>query len=103
MRMLFQVTIPVEAANAQMVDGIFADTLKGILDDLKPEAAYFVAMHGQRCALIVVDLKDASEIPAIAEPFFHAFEADVEIFPAMVAEDLAKAMPAIDRVAQQYA
>ena len=103
MRMLFQVSIPVEAANELMVDGTFGETMKGILEEIKPEAAYFTAVHGQRTAMIFVDVPDASQIPVIAEPFFHAFEADVEIYPVMVAEDLMKAMPDIDAAAQKYA
>jgi hypothetical protein len=34
---------------------------------LKPEAAYFVAEHGQRSAMMFFGMKDASEIPGIAD------------------------------------
>jgi hypothetical protein len=44
-----------------------------------------------------LDLADASQIPAIAEPWFLAFNASIEIHPVMLPDDLAKAAPAIER------
>ena len=54
--------------------------------DQKPEAAYFLASNGKRTALLVVDMKDASQIPALAEPWFLAFKASLEVVPVMVTE-----------------
>jgi hypothetical protein len=36
-------------------------------------------------------MESASQIPALAEPWFLNFNADVEFHPVMVPEDLAKA------------
>jgi hypothetical protein len=47
-------------------------------------------------------MKDASQIPAIAEPWFLAFNAHVEMHPVMVPEDLAKAGPAIEQAVKKY-
>jgi len=69
---------------------------------LKPEAVYFAADNGQRTGFIFLDMKDASQIPAIAEPWFLAFNASIEIQPVMVPKDLAKAGPAIDRAVKKY-
>ena len=65
--------------------------LQSILADLKPEAVYFTDDHGQRTAFLFLEMQDASQIPAIAEPWFLAFNASVEIHPVMVPDDLAKA------------
>lgn len=54
-----------------------------ILEELKPEAVYFTEYGGQRTALLVIDLKDTTEIPKYAEPWFLLFNADVEFHPAM--------------------
>jgi len=71
MRMLLRVSIPVETGNAAAKAGTLGSTIEQILSDLKPEAAYFFADdNGQRSGSIVFDMKDASEIPAIAEPCF---------------------------------
>jgi len=92
MRMLLRVSIPVETGNAAAKAGTLGSTVEGILADLKPEAAYFMADdHGNRSASIVFDLKDTSHIPAIAEPWFLAFNAKVSLRPVMNAQDLDKA------------
>ena|SRR5579864_44753 len=103
MRMLLRVSIPVEAGNAAAKAGTLGSTVEKILTDLKPEAAYFYADDsGQRAGSIVFDLKDTSKIPAIAEPWFLAFNATVSLRPVMTPEDLAKAGPSIGSAAKQY-
>jgi hypothetical protein len=72
-----------------------------ILADLKPEAAYFFADDsGHRSGSIVFDMKDTSEIPAVAEPWFLAFNAKVSLRPIMNPQDLAKAGPSIGKAAR---
>ena len=102
MRFFVKVRLDVEAANDLARQGKLGSTIQSIVEDLKPEAAYFVADEGQRTAYLVIDMKDPSELPAVAEPWFLAFSADIEAQPAMVAEDLAKAAPAIERAAKKY-
>ena len=102
MRFLVKAQMDVEAANALARQGQLGSTIQSILEDLKPEAAYFVADEGQRTAYLIVDMQDPSQIPALAEPWFLAFNATIEALPAMVAEDLAKAAPAIERAAKKY-
>jgi hypothetical protein len=103
MRMLLRVSIPVETGNAAAKDGTLGSTIEGILADLKPEAAYFFADdNGNRSGSIVFDMKDTSQIPAIAEPWFLAFNAKVSFRPVMNPQDLAKAGPSIGKAAKRY-
>jgi hypothetical protein len=103
MRMLLRVSIPVETGNAAAKDGSLGSTIEGILADLKPEAAYFLADdNGNRSGSIVFDMKDTSQIPAIAEPWFLAFNAKVSLRPVMNPQDLAKAGPSIGKAAKRY-
>ena len=103
MRMLLRASIPVEAGNAAVKAGTLGSTIERILADLKPEAAYFIADdNGQRSASIVFDLQDTSQIPAVAEPWFLAFKAQVSIRPVMNVQDLAKAGPSFPKMVQQY-
>jgi Domain of unknown function (DUF3303) len=102
MRFLLKVSIPVESGNAAAKEGKLGETIQSILAELKPEAVYFAADNGQRTGFIFLDMKDASQIPAIAEPWFLAFNASIEIQPVMVPKDLAKAGPAIDRAVKKY-
>jgi hypothetical protein len=102
--MLLRVSIPVEAGNAAAKNGTLGSTVEKILADLKPEAAYFFADdNGNRSGSIVFDMKDTSEIPGIAEPWFLAFNAKVSFRPVMNPQDLGKAGPAIDKAAKTYA
>jgi hypothetical protein len=103
MRFLMKVELPVEQANAAVRANKLGSTIKAILDEQKPEAAYFTDSDGKRCGLLIVDMKDASQIPALAEPWFLAFNASIAFKPVMTAEDLAKAGPAIERAAKTYA
>src|ERR1700731_1917433 len=102
MRMLLRVSIPVEAGNAAARAGTLGSTAEKIVADLKPEAAYFYTDdNGHRSCSIVFDMKDTSEIPAVAEPWFLAFNAKVSFRPIMNPQDLAKAAPSIGKAAGQ--
>jgi hypothetical protein len=101
MRMLLRVSIPVEAGNAAVKDGTLGSTIERLVADLKPEAAYFFADDdGQRSGSVVFDLKDPSQIPGVAEPWFLAFNAKVSLRPVMTPQDLAKAGPSIAKAAK---
>ena len=103
MRVLLKVEFDLEAGNAAIRNGTLPKTIQSILDEQKPEAVYFLASNGKRTALIVVDLKDPSQIPALAEPWFLALNASIEIQPVMTPADLAKAGPAIEAAVKKYA
>jgi len=93
----------VEAGNAAAKDGTLGATVERILADLKPKAAYFFTDDsGQRSGSIVFDMKDPSQIPAVGEPWFLAFNASVSLRPIMTPQDLAKAGPSIGKAAKQY-
>jgi hypothetical protein len=80
MRCLLKVSIPVETGNAAITDGSLGKTIESIL----------------------ADLKDQSQIPAVAEPWFLAFDAHIEVQPAMNLEDLKNAGPGIERAVKNY-
>jgi hypothetical protein len=92
MRMMLRVVMPVEAGNAAVKDGSLARTFQTVSDQLKPEAAYFFPDEGRRSALFVFDMKDASQLPSIAEPLFMGLNAAVSLFPVMNAADLQKGL-----------
>lgn len=102
MRFLVKANIPVEAGNAAARAGNLGTIIQSILADLKPEAAYFTDDNGQRTAFLFLEMQDASQIPAIAEPWFVAFNASIEIHPVMVPEDLLKAGSAIESAIKKY-
>jgi hypothetical protein len=102
MRCLLKVSIPTEVGNDCVADGSLGKTIESILNDIHPEAAYFAEEHGMRTGYIFCNVKNESDIPAIAEPWFLAFNARVEFHPAMTLADLKKAAPAFARSVQRY-
>ena len=101
MRMLLKVSIPHETFNQAVKDGTVGRKLNAILQDMKPEAVYFTEFGGRRTSIIIVDLPDASRIPALAEPWFLTFNADFEVHPVMTPDDLAKA--GLDALGKKWA
>src|SRR5439155_27066772 len=100
MRFLIKVSIPVEAGNAAAKDGF--KVIQTILEQQKPEAAYFIADGGRRTGILIINMTDASEIPRIAEPWFLALNASVDATPAMTPEDLQKAVPAVEQAVKTF-
>ena len=100
MRMIMNVTIPHATFNAAVTDGTAGAKLGKILDAIKPEAVYFTETNGLRSAVIIVDMPDVSKIPALAEPWFLTFEADVQFRPVMTPDDLKRS--GIDSMAKQW-
>jgi hypothetical protein len=91
MRVMLTATIPHEPFNTLVRDNKAGPIIERILADLKPEAVYFMEQHGMRCAVLVIDLTEASRIPSYAEPFFLNFNADCRFRLVMTPADLGKA------------
>jgi len=91
MRMMMLVQCPLEPFNTAVRNGTAGSTMKKILDDLKPEAAYFGEREGKRGGVLIVDVQNPSDVPRLAEPWFLKFNAQVEFRVVMSPEDLAKA------------
>jgi len=103
MLFMLKVEIPIETGNEAIKDGTISEKLEAIIQDIKPEAVYFTDSEGMRAGYFFVEMKDPSEIPAMAEPFFLAFDAFVEIKPVMKPEHLAKASSKIKKIVEKYA
>jgi hypothetical protein len=52
--------------------------------------------------LIFLEMQEASQIPAIVEPWFLAFNVSIEVHPVMVPDDLAKADSAFEAAVKKY-
>ena len=102
MRFLMKVSMQTEAGNKSVIDGTLGEKMNHMLGELNPEAVYFITKCGKRTALIFLDIAEVHLLPKLAEPFFLAFNAEVDFYPAMRPEDLAKAGPDLERVAKQY-
>ncbi len=88
MRMLLNITFPVNEFNRAVKDGSVGQKIKAILEQSKPEAVYFTEQFGQRAAVAIVNVEQPSQVPAFAEPWFLQFNASVEFRIAMTPADL---------------
>ena len=102
MLMLLKVSIPVETGNVAVRRGELGSTIKKILDELKPEAVYFSEDGGERTGYIFFNMQNSSQLPAIAEPWFLAFNAKITVRPAMSLQDLASATAGIEHAVKEY-
>jgi len=92
MRVLVRAMIPTTAGNRMVKDPNFLKTIEDYTKNFNCEAAYFTEVNGNRTMVFVLDLPSQDMIPAIAEPLFQGFDANVEIHPAMNLDDLKKAI-----------
>lgn len=90
MRFVMHVKLPIGKFDQAVRDGTVDQKMKAILDEVKPEAAYFVATEGKRGGYLIVNMENSSEIPRLAEPWFLVFDAEIDFMPCMTPEDLAK-------------
>ena len=86
MRVMLKFILPVEKGNEAFRDGALAKKLESIMNNLKPEAAYFAPMDGKR--MIFFNFSKPSQIVEVVEPFFLNLDAETEIVPVMNPDDL---------------
>lgn len=97
MRTLLRARMDTRAGNEAIRSGSMPKIIEALMDQLKPEAAYFTALDGGRTCLLVFDMEDSSQMPAIAEKLFVDMEAEVELHPVMNYDDLKKGLGALSR------
>jgi hypothetical protein len=88
--MMVQVLLPHDRFNAAVKDGTIGSKIGRILEDIKPDAVYFSEQNGKRSATLIVDVADGTRVPAIAEPWFLTFNADVQFHVLMSPEELGR-------------
>jgi hypothetical protein len=100
MRFMLTFRIPMDEGNAGIKDGSLGQTLESIVDELKPETAYFGPIEGARGGYLVVNFDDPSEIPVVAEPLFLGLGATIQISPVATPDELPT--EAVQHAAQKY-
>lgn len=84
--------IPTTAGNKMVKDPSFLKNIEDYTKKFSCEAAYFTEVNGMRTMVFVLDLSSPDMLPAIAEPLFQGFDANVEVHPTMNLDDLKKAI-----------
>jgi hypothetical protein len=86
--MLMKVSIPVDAGNKAIKEGLLAKTVLDFVAQMKPEACYFGPDEGKRTAYFFLNLTDPSMMPSVSEPFFMNLNASIEMTPVMNLDDM---------------
>ena len=102
MRIMIKFRVPVDAGNSAIRSGKVEKVFQQILEELKPEAAYFFPEGGERAGLFVVDMQESAQVAEIAERFFFGLHASIEMVPVMAAEDLQKGLSSVQGIIQRY-
>lgn len=100
MKMLLSVDFPPEPFNSLVRSGEISDLIERILKDIRSETAYFTEQDGHRGAIFVLEVKNASDVPRLAEPFFLKLNADCRFRILMTPEDLQKA--GLDKLGRKW-
>ncbi len=87
-RTLMTIQIEAEAGSRALESGTLRETLRRLSDRVRPEAAYSFLLSGVRTILLVFDLHDPSQLPAVTEPLFRELKAEVNVYPALPLEAL---------------
>jgi hypothetical protein len=101
MRLLFKITFPVEPFNALARAGSVGQKVGAILEATKPESIYFTGNGSGRGAVVVYNAEDGSQLPALAEPWFLTFDAQIEYSVAITPEELGRS--GLDELVQKWA
>jgi hypothetical protein len=93
MRMMLRAVVDTEAGNEALRNGSMLKVIEQMMQQLNPEAAYFVGSEeGQRSCVVVFDMADPSQLPAISEPLFQIGKARVTLTPCMNLDDVQKGL-----------
>ena len=92
MRMMAIVEFDLEKGNEVVSSGAIDAIFKRVMDELRPEAAYFGPVNGQRGAYLIVNMDDSSKIPLFSETLFQEMHATIEWIPVMNADDLQRGL-----------
>ncbi len=102
MKYIMKIRMSKESANKSVGDPQFGKKMQEILAEVKAEAAYFTTIEGRRGGYVIVNMDNASQMPAISEPFFIWLNAEIDFIPVMTLEDLGKAGPSIEAAFKKW-
>ena len=102
MRIMIKFRFPVEAGNEAIKSGKVERVFQQLMEELKPEAAYFYPEGGTRAGHLVVNMQESSQVAEAVERFSFGLNASIELVPVMAAEDLQKGLSTVPGVIQRY-
>ena len=102
MRVMVKFRFPTPAGNEGLKAGRVGKVLAQIMEDLKPEAAYFYPSEGLRAGHFIVQIDEPTQVLEIGERLWFGLGGEVEMTPVMNAEDIQKALPSVPGIVAKY-
>jgi hypothetical protein len=62
------------------------------MNKVKPEAAYFMPIEGQRAGPFIVNIESNKQVSALVEPLFQWWGSNTDVVPVMNFEELKKGL-----------
>jgi len=103
MRWMIKFSIPVNVGNELVTSGKIGKNFQSLIEDFKPEGAYFFPENGQRSGFMIVNGTDSSDLAKLTEAFWFGLHADISVTPVMNGEGLAKGLDGIEGIIKRYA
>lgn len=103
MRMMANFNFSVAPGSDLIRSGKLNTSFERLMEDLKPEAAYFFTNRdGDRSGLVFFDLPESSNILNVVESFAFGLGARVTLTPVMSAEDIQKGFESLPAVIERF-
>ena len=84
MRIIVTYAIPIDKGNELVRSGEIGNVLQSIVEEHRPEAAYFYPNDaGERAGALVVEMQEGTDLPKIAEALFLGLDARVSVSDSM--------------------
>ncbi|MEU9058222.1 hypothetical protein AB0D13_04785 [Streptomyces sp. NPDC048430] len=96
MRMLLTAQADTVTAHRSVSDGTMPKIIEEVVEQLKPEAAYFTLRNGQRACLMVFGMQESAQMPPLMEPLFLA-GSKIALQPVMNLGDLRAGLGGTER------
>ena len=92
MRFLIRARTPTDSGNKMIQDPDFLKKLDEYINKVKPEAAYFMPIDGQRAGAFIVNVESNEQLPVMVEPLFQWWGANVDAIPVMNFDELKRGL-----------
>ena len=103
MRCMVKFWIPGSEGNELVQTGKIGQVFHSLMEDFKPEAAYFFPEDGVRSGFMILNVAEQSEFIKVAESFWFGLRAEISVTPVMTGEDLGKGLEGLEELIKRYA
>lgn len=93
MRLMLKFSIPVEKGNEAAAGGKIGPAIEALIEQVQPEAAYFMVEGGKRAGIVVFEESDPARLTQVNEPLFAALNAEISIVPVLTIDELRTGLP----------